>query len=391
MKRIVITLPQFFEGEGGAIARMLECGAERVHIRKPGCSEAQMRALIESIPAGLRHRISLHDCLGLACEYGIGGVHLNSRNGGTVPAGFGGMVSRSCHSIDELHVIDCDYVFLSPIFDSISKKGYKSTFTPGELSTAAVRGLINSRVNALGGVSPANFDIVEELGFGGCALLGAAWCPVDTLNFRLQYIAGPAEGCDAVESTCRGAVKALEGGCRWVQVRMKDASDAEVTAAARQLAPLCRELGATLLLDDRVHLVASSGAHGVHLGKNDMAPADARRLLGPGYIIGATANTYADIEAAAAQGADYIGLGPLRFTTTKKNLSPVLGYDGYGTISARCRGESIALPVVAIGGVTPADVAPLLAAGVQGVAVSGAISKATDPAAAAAEFIRYLS
>ena len=130
-----------------------------------------------------------------------------------------------------------------------------------------------------------------------------------------------------------GAEMALKGGCRWIQLRMKEASDAEFIAVAEKIAPMCREYGATFILDDRVHLVNICRADGVHLGRNDMPVADARNLLGEKMIIGGTANTIDDIERLWRDGADYIGCGPYRFTTTKKNLSPILGLDGYQYIT----------------------------------------------------------
>lgn len=151
---------------------------------------------------------------------------------------------------------------------------------------------------------------------------------------------------------------------------------------------LCRRAGATFIIDDCVDLVSAVGADGVHLGKNDMPVAQARRVLGPGVIIGATANTFDDIVRAAEAGADYIGLGPLRFTTTKKNLSPVLGYEGYADILGRCRRAGITLPVVAIGGITVDDLAPLRLAGAAGVAVSGSIARAADPAEETRKFLK---
>ncbi|HIY68793.1 MAG TPA: thiamine phosphate synthase [Candidatus Alistipes intestinigallinarum] len=177
-----------------------------------------------------------------------------------------------------------------------------------------------------------------------------------------------------------GTRAVLEGGCRWVQLRMKDAPDEEVVRVGREVERLCREYGATFLVDDRVHLVSELGADGVHLGKHDMPVSEARRLLPAGTIIGATANTFEDIARAAAAGADYIGLGPFRFTETKRNLSPILGLEGYRTIFERCREAGITLPVVAIGGITAADVAAILAAGATGIALSGALLGAEDPA-----------
>ena len=125
-----------------------------------------------------------------------------------------------------------------------------------------------------------------------------------------------------------GARMALLGGCRWIQLRMKDATDDEARPLAVEIKKLCKEYGAKFIIDDRVSLVKEIGADGVHLGKNDMPVDEARRVLGTDYIIGGTANTFEDIERLARQGADYIGCGPFRFTTTKKNLSPVLGLEG---------------------------------------------------------------
>lgn len=201
----------------------------------------------------------------------------------------------------------------------------------------------------------------------------------------LQFITHTNDRYDYV---C-GARAALEGGCRWIQLRMKDAPDEEVIAAARVLRPLCTEAGAVFVLDDRVHLVAETGADGVHLGKNDMPVAEARRILGD-KIIGATANTYDDMAAAVEAGADYIGLGPFRFTTTKARLSPVLGLEGYRDIMSRFRRLS-QLPVVAIGGITPDDIQAIMQTGVTGIALSGTILGADDPAAQTANIIKLLN
>ena len=174
---------------------------------------------------------------------------------------------------------------------------------------------------------------------------------------------------------------ALEGGCKWIQLRMKDASDDEVRKAAAEIQPMCKEHEAVFLLDDRVKLAKELHADGVHLGKNDMPIDEARRILGEEYIIGGTANTFEDIQRIAAQGADYIGCGPFRFTTTKKNLAPVLGIEGYRDIIAKMRNAGINIPMVAIGGITPDDIDEILATGVQGIAVSGTVLNADDPVA----------
>ena len=176
-----------------------------------------------------------------------------------------------------------------------------------------------------------------------------------------------------------GARMALEGGCKWIQLRMKDASDDEVRKAAAEIQPMCKEHEAVFLLDDRVELAKELHADGVHLGKNDMPIDEARRILGEEYIIGGTANTFDDIQRIASQGADYIGCGPFRFTTTKKNLAPVLGIEGYRDIIAKMRNAGINIPMVAIGGITPDDIDEILATGVRGIALSSTILRAENP------------
>ncbi len=172
---------------------------------------------------------------------------------------------------------------------------------------------------------------------------------------------------------------ALEGGCRWIQLRMKGASDEEAESVAREVQTLCRQYGAAFLVDDRVELVKKLRADGVHLGKNDMPIAAARQLLGDDFFIGGTANTFEDVASHAKSGADYIGCGPFRFTTTKQNLSPVLGLEGYRSITEQMKAAGITLPLVAIGGITLDDIPEILATGVTGIALSGSILRADDP------------
>ncbi len=192
---------------------------------------------------------------------------------------------------------------------------------------------------------------------------------------------------DRFADEATGVEKVLQGGCRWVQLRMKDATVAQVMEQGRAVGRLCRSYGATFILDDRVEMVEALGADGVHLGKNDMPVQEARALLGPDKIIGATANSFDDIRMAVAAGADYIGLGPFRFTTTKAKLSPVLGLEGYADIMQKCRLEGINIPIVAIGGILADDMAAIMATGVSGVAVSGAILNAADPVAETKKFL----
>lgn len=172
---------------------------------------------------------------------------------------------------------------------------------------------------------------------------------------------------------------ALDGGCRWVQLRMKDAADDEVRRVAEETQRWCRDAGATFIIDDRVELVRQLGADGVHLGKNDMPVGEARALLGNGFIIGGTANTFDDIKSYYEAGANYIGCGPFRFTTTKKGLAPVLGLEGYTYLIKRAREEGINLPIVAIGGITADDIPAIMTTGVNGVALSGTVLRAENP------------
>lgn len=172
---------------------------------------------------------------------------------------------------------------------------------------------------------------------------------------------------------------ALEGGCRWIQLRMKDASPEEIRPEAIRIQTLCREYGATFIIDDQVELVKELHADGVHLGKNDMPIAEARRILGKDFIIGGTANTFEDVQMHYQAGADYIGCGPFRFTTTKKNLSPILGLDGYASIVSQMKVAGINLPIVAIGGITYDDIPFIMQIGVTGIALSGTILRAENP------------
>lgn len=191
----------------------------------------------------------------------------------------------------------------------------------------------------------------------------------------LQFISHHNARFDYLEG-CR---MALEGGCRWIQLRMKDAADEEVRPIAIAVQRMCKDAHATFILDDRVALVKELHADGVHLGKNDMPIREARRLLGDDYIIGGTANTIDDVRAHWRDGASYIGCGPFRFTTTKQRLSPILGIEGYKRIIEQMRTKGIHLPIVAIGGITPDDIPALAATGIDGIAMSGAILGADNP------------
>lgn len=188
---------------------------------------------------------------------------------------------------------------------------------------------------------------------------------------KLQYISqAGAQGVSHIENIR----EALEAGVNWVQLRIKDASEDFVRSQALEAKHLCKEHGARFILNDNVRLAQEIGADGVHLGKNDMPLIEARQILGPTVIIGATANSLEDCLAATRAGADYIGLGPYKYTGTKKNLSPVLGLGGYAKILTAYQGSVKTLPLVAIGSVGQEDVKALCALGFHGVAIAGAIN-----------------
>lgn len=176
MKLIVITTPQFFEGEAAAITSLLRAGLEILHLRKPGASAADIEHLLRQLPPAFLNRIVTHQHFSLAPAFGLKGVHLNMRNP-QAPAGYTGHVSCSCHSLAEVvqRKPQCHYVFLSPIYNSISKEGYSSAFLREELQQARQAGIIDSKVIALGGITRHHLPEIASLGFGGAALLGDIW------------------------------------------------------------------------------------------------------------------------------------------------------------------------------------------------------------------------
>ena len=171
----------------------------------------------------------------------------------------------------------------------------------------------------------------------------------------------------------------LEAGGRWVQLRLKNFPKKEIIQVSQVVASLCDDYQAIFILNDHVDLVSTVGADGVHLGRKDCSISKAREYLGTEFLIGGTANTQTDISSCIAQGADYIGLGPYRFTTTKEKLSPILGLEGYQSLLHSSPTYRVgSLPIYAIGGIQMADIDPLLDTGVFGVALSGMLSEKLD-------------
>ena len=200
---IVITKPEMFPGEADMVNTLFANGIQRLHLRKPGASEQEMAEWIGRIDLPFRQRIIVHDHHRLLRTMGLGGIHLNARNP-EAPAWFSAerqkrrsvTLSRSCHSLEEIAQWKgvCDYLFLSPIFDSISKGGYTSAFTRETLLQAYHDGLFSKPVYALGGVSADNIRSIYDYGFAGAAVIGSLWqvhpFTTDTLVGRLKELQG---------------------------------------------------------------------------------------------------------------------------------------------------------------------------------------------------------
>ncbi|WP_299958516.1 thiamine phosphate synthase [uncultured Modestobacter sp.] len=178
---------------------------------------------------------------------------------------------------------------------------------------------------------------------------------------------------------------AVAAGAPVVQVRAKGCTDRVLHDFARAVVELCRPAGTTCLVNDRVDVALAVGADGTHLGEHDLPLAAARRVAGPGHLLGGTARDPERARLLVAEGADYLGVGPAFATTTKTGLPDPIGPAGVAAVAT-----AVPVPVIAIGGVTAARVGELLAAGAAGVAVVGAVAAAADPTAATRDLLRAL-
>lgn len=177
LKLIAISWPTFFKDEAEVINALFESGLPLLHLRKPNADVGNVEKLIKHISPEFHDRLTMHYFPQLAADYELGGYHFSKGFDEAPGDDWEGRLSASCHSIDEANarVGELDYVFLSPIFDSISKEGYKSAFAPDLLWQANNEGRINRRMIALGGVTPENMSLVQDYGFGGAAVLGGLW------------------------------------------------------------------------------------------------------------------------------------------------------------------------------------------------------------------------
>ncbi|MFD2287941.1 thiamine phosphate synthase [Pedobacter petrophilus] len=204
---------------------------------------------------------------------------------------------------------------------------------------------------------------------------------------RLHYISQQPEN-----GTHLTAIKAaLEAGAKWIQLRVKFEPKENILQYAFKAVALCNEYGAKLIVNDHPEIALEAGAHGLHLGLDDMPVQEARNIVGPNLIIGGTANTFEHLQQRAAEGVDYIGLGPYRFTKTKQKLSPILGLAGYTDLMEKVDYAGIKTPIIAIGGIETQDLAAIMQIGLYGVAVSGAITLAADQAATVAQIYEHLN
>jgi len=191
---------------------------------------------------------------------------------------------------------------------------------------------------------------------------------------RLQYI---SQGFTA-EEQMNNIRNVLDSGCGLIQLRFKNADKSEFIKTAGQVKNICSQYKATLLINDHVDVAKKIDADGVHLGLNDMAVNRARTILGNDKIIGGTANTLEDVLIRVNEKCNYIGLGPFRFTITKKKLSLILSLQGYQNIMSELANRKINIPVYAVGGIVKGDIDGILDTGVYGIAVSGTITNQAD-------------
>jgi thiamine-phosphate pyrophosphorylase len=186
MKIIAITTPKIISDDGCIIRGLLDNGVDIVHLRKPNSDVDECRRILSAIDIEYRQRIVIHDYPELYAEFSLKGIHIN-KNVAALPNGYNGSKSRSCHSFEELvrYKDDYDYLFLSPIFDSISKAGYKSGFNDQELLEASNSGIIDEKVIALGGVTFDKIPYLKKLNFGGVAMIGGLY-NLETLDFLIK-------------------------------------------------------------------------------------------------------------------------------------------------------------------------------------------------------------
>lgn len=408
MKLVVITPETLEPRETAVLAALFAAGLERCHVRKPSATRDELAAWLRALPARFHARLVLHQHHDLAGQFGLGGRHWrDDGNAPTLPPTDSGFTSRSCHDLASLRAAlgHYDSICFGPVFPSLSKPGHgpRADFPEQELAALLATRTVSERrttVLALGGITAKNIPRCRARGFDGVAVLGTIWQSADPVAAFRQLqsaikaspppLPAPAAGSStfAIQRSERESALmciTLDGlslphaeqarqlcaaGARWIQLRMKNTAPAAWLATAREVVAVCRAHRAVCIINDSVDIALASEADGAHLGSLDLGWREARARLGPNKILGGTVNNLADAARAREAGClDYVGIGPLRFTTTKQKLAPVLGLAGVSELLAAL-GD---LPAWVIGGVEPADLPSLKAAGASGVAVSSAL------------------
>ena len=189
---------------------------------------------------------------------------------------------------------------------------------------------------------------------------------------RLHHITqSNFEGADPlsqIEAVCKGG-----GKCS--QLRLKNSSIDDYIKIALEAKRITTKYGAQLIINDNIEVAKYSKADGIHLGQGDAKTTEARNILGHNIIIGRTCNTFEDVLFHSKENVDYVGLGPFRFTNTKKKLSPILGLEGYTKIISSCKENKIDIPIIAIGGIRLEDTIDLLRLGLHGIALASLLNK----------------
>ena len=183
---------------------------------------------------------------------------------------------------------------------------------------------------------------------------------------------------------------ACEAGAKWIQYRCLSKADGELLKDIIPIAEICDDWGATLIVTDHVHLKDKADIQGFHIEDMGADFITLRKQIGEEYTLGGSSNTIENLIRLVNEGADYAGFGPFNITTTKPNNSPLLGLTGYGNAMESLKNAGINFPVLAVGGITLADVEPLLETGIYGIAASSAINQSENLYEAYQDFYRLI-
>lgn len=203
---------------------------------------------------------------------------------------------------------------------------------------------------------------------------------------KLQHITQETKSFSHLDS----AIKALRGGVKWIQLRVKNKEESEIFEIAEELKIICQQFGARLVINDYLNIAKELNLDGVHLGLTDTSTKTAREFLGKEKLIGGSANTLEDIIYHYQNGVNYVGIGPFKYTNTKEKLSPTLGLEGYKSLLSQLQILKIDIPLIAIGGITETDIPEILQTGIFGVAIASVINLDNNPSNKAQTLVRII-